>query len=100
MGATLQKSDLVILSSDWEGFGIPIVEAAMNRRLVASHPYPVLKEFQDAGLTVLPLDADTVLSVSPDEKAQILERNFSIAQEKFSPERVSELLRSAVLQAL
>lgn len=44
--------DLVLLPSTWEGWGLPVVEAAAAGRPVVAGPYPVLAEIRAFGLTV------------------------------------------------
>ncbi|NYI88007.1 glycosyltransferase involved in cell wall biosynthesis [Amycolatopsis endophytica] len=46
-------ADLVVLPSTWEGWGLPVTEAAAAGRLVVAGPYPVLDEIRALGLTVL-----------------------------------------------
>jgi glycosyltransferase involved in cell wall biosynthesis len=55
-------ADLVICPSTWEGFGNPLVEAAVARRPVVAGPFPVRTELEELGLRFLTLDA-------PDEAA-------------------------------
>lgn len=45
-------ADLVVLPSTWEGWGLPVVEAAASGRPVAAGPYPVLAEIRELGLAV------------------------------------------------
>jgi glycosyltransferase involved in cell wall biosynthesis len=45
-------ADVVVLPSTWEGWGLPVVEAAAAGRLVVAGPYPVLDEIRALGITV------------------------------------------------
>jgi glycosyltransferase involved in cell wall biosynthesis len=64
-------ADLVLFPSTWEGFGNPLVEAAIARRPVVAGRYPVRAELEALGLRFLPLDAlaDAAAWVArPDEE--------------------------------
>jgi glycosyltransferase involved in cell wall biosynthesis len=51
-------SDVVLLPSDAEGFGLPVVEAALARVPLVCADLPVLREVGGAGLYTFPLDAE------------------------------------------
>lgn len=60
-------ADLVLLPSTWEGWGLPVCEAAAASRLVVAGPYPVLDEIRALGLTVFdPGDIDGLLAAGTD----------------------------------
>lgn len=60
-------ADLVLLPSTWEGWGLPVCEAAAASRLVVAGPYPVLDEIRALGLTVFdPDDIDGLLAAGID----------------------------------
>ncbi len=44
-------SDLVLLTSDWEGWGMPVLEAAAAGRMPVTNPYPILAEIGGLGVT-------------------------------------------------
>jgi glycosyltransferase involved in cell wall biosynthesis len=43
-------ADVVVLPSLWEGWGLPVLEAAAARRLIVTTPYPVLGEIHRLGI--------------------------------------------------
>ena len=46
-------SDLVLLTSDWEGWGMPVLEASAAGRMPVTHPYPILTEIGGLGVTTV-----------------------------------------------
>lgn len=46
-------SDLVLLTSDWEGWGMPVLEAAAAGRMPVTNPYPILTEIGGLGVTTV-----------------------------------------------
>ncbi|MBV8949276.1 MAG: glycosyltransferase [Actinobacteria bacterium] len=50
-------ADLVVLPSTWEGFGNPMVEAAIARRVVVAGEFPVRAELEALGLRFLSPDS-------------------------------------------
>lgn len=91
-------ADLVVFPSTWEGFGNPVVEAVIARRMTALGSYPVLAELT-AGLSCLsvdrPDDATTWLR-APD--AGVLEHNYTAARARFSIEHLPDRLAVALSQ--
>jgi glycosyltransferase involved in cell wall biosynthesis len=80
-------ADLVLFPSTWEGFGNPLVEAAVARRPVVAGPYPVRDELAAYGLWFLPLDEPSAAARwlrAPDEarldaNAACVRRHLSLA---------------------
>ena len=94
--------DFVSFPSRWEGFGLPMVEAALQRRPLVARTYPVAEEFAAVGLRWIDIDG-------PDPAAQMrvqlespdrawLDHNAEVATTHFSLEasrrRLSSLLTS------
>ncbi len=64
-------ADLVAFPSTWEGFGNPMVEAAVARRAVVAGTFPVRAELEALGMRFLSLDAvdDAAAWIeAPDER--------------------------------
>jgi glycosyltransferase involved in cell wall biosynthesis len=79
-------ADVVVLSSTWEGWGLPVVEAAAARKVVVAGPYPVLAEIRSFGVTTFDLtDAAAVLDVlhRPDDLRRLLDANEAAVRENF-----------------
>jgi mannosylglucosylglycerate synthase len=71
-------ADLVVLPSTWEGWGLPVVEAAAARTLVVAGPYPVLDEIRAFGIIVhSPTDIEHVAALlgNPHALRHLLEAN-------------------------
>jgi len=63
-------ADLIALPSDWEGFGLPVIEAAAALRPTATHNYPVLAELHRLGLRTLDhTDPDAIAALLSDTAA-------------------------------
>lgn len=90
-------ADLVLLPSTWEGWGLPVCEAAAASRFVVAGPYPVLDEIRALGLTVFdPADLDGLLDASQD----VLAANLAAVQRHLDlrelPDVLAELIEEAV----
>ena len=74
-------SDVVVLSSVWEGFGNAAIESVAFRRPLARRRYPVMAEIERHGLRYFDLDAIESLEKfveRPD--LELLEENVEIAR--------------------
>jgi glycosyltransferase involved in cell wall biosynthesis len=89
-------ADAVVLPSDWEGFGNPVVEAAWARRPLAVADYPVLAEITGLGLRTFALDDPGALARfldTPDPA--VLDASLAAARRHFSMTDLPERLRTA-----
>jgi mannosylglucosylglycerate synthase len=91
-------ADLVVMPSQWEGFGNPLVEAMIAKRPVASASYPVLGELVGLGLQVLPIDDPPAVArflARPDPA--VLEHNYAVAARELAladlPGRLADAFR-------
>jgi glycosyltransferase involved in cell wall biosynthesis len=91
-------ADLVVFPSTWEGFGNPLVEAAIARRTVVAGDFPVREELEALGLHFLSLGAvdDAAACLRrPDPRrldanVDAVRRNLHIAS---LPSRLDDALR-------
>ena len=94
-------ADIVLLPSLWEGWGLPVVEAAAARRPAVTFPYPVLSEIHGLGITTVDhSDIETLTTLVNDAPRH---RAFSSANYSSSASldirRLPESLRRAVRRA-
>lgn len=78
-------SDLVTMSSTWEGFGNPVLESVTHRRPLAVYPYPVLEEIRSFGFHFFALDDTVALRAfleNPDEGLFV--HNLELARQHFN----------------
>jgi glycosyltransferase involved in cell wall biosynthesis len=90
-------ADVVVFPSTWEGFGNPLVEATIARRLVVAGPYPVRDELAAMGLSAPSLDdVDYVVRWLRDPDDTTLARNLDVVRRQLSlatlPERLADVL--------
>lgn len=63
-------ADLVLLPSRWEGWGLPVLEAAAAQRPAVTYPYPVLSEIHRLGIrTVDHADSAAITRLVSDPSA-------------------------------
>lgn len=94
-------SDIVVLSSSWEGFGNPAIESVAYRRPLARRRYPVMAEIERRGLRYFDMDAIEALRKfveMPD--SELLDDNLAAARPVYDlallPGRLSLLVRSVI----
>ncbi|MFR9729999.1 glycosyltransferase family 4 protein [Saccharopolyspora sp. MS10] len=92
-------ADLVLLPSRWEGWGLPVAEAAAAGRLVVAGPYPVLGELRALGLRVPgPDDLTEVAAMlrDPDSAAEMLAANRAAVREHLGADRLPAVLAELI----
>lgn len=100
MADAYAAADAVVLPSTWEGFGLPLLEAAVARRPLAVRRYPVAAELERAhGFAWLEVDDAAGLRAAldhPDQQA--LDRNQAIVRDCFNvcdlPARLTSILEA------
>jgi len=104
------RADLVTFPSIQEGFGNPVIEAALHRKPLFVNRYPVLNdilELTDGQFDFIIIDGkvnnkavERVNRVLTDEKlrSKMVKHNFAVARQYFSieylPGRIEKLIRS------
>lgn len=81
--------DGVLFPSRWEGFGQPVLEAAVHRRPIAVGAYPVADELRAFGFEWFPTDDAAPLAAflaAPDDALH--DRNEAVVREHFSLHRL------------
>jgi glycosyltransferase involved in cell wall biosynthesis len=81
--------DAVLFPSTWEGFGQPVLEAAVHRRPIAVGPYPVADELRSYGFRWFPTDDVAPLRAflaEPDESVH--DANEAVVREHFGLDRL------------
>ncbi|MCX2732129.1 glycosyltransferase [Saccharopolyspora sp. NFXS83] len=92
-------ADLVLLPSTWEGWGLPVAEAAAARRLVVAGPYPVLDELRALGLRVpTPDDVTTTAAVLRDPAATkaLLDANHTAVRDHLDAAELPAVLTDLI----
>jgi glycosyltransferase involved in cell wall biosynthesis len=81
--------DAVLFPSTWEGFGQPVLEAAVHRRPIAVGPYPVADELRPFGFRWFPTDDPEPLRAflaEPDDALH--DDNEAVVRASFSLDRL------------
>ncbi len=89
-------SSAVILPSDWEGFGNPVLEAAAYGRPLIVSPYPVLDELVASGYEFVTLGTDPTQAVEAifDGRAEAaMNHNRALIDEISGPRRLQKRLQ-------
>lgn len=94
-------ADLVLFPSDWEGLGMPPLEAAMRNRLSVVGTYPVAEEHRRLGFEwPRPESVATIRALlkDPQRRCEIVEHNRVLAEAHFSVDVISDRLRELLGQ--
>ena len=98
--------DLVSFPSRWEGFGLPMIEAALHRKALVARMFPVAREFAEAGLRWIDIDGPDPVArarealdpAARDSTAAWLDHNVGVATTRYSDaaarDRLGDLLAS------
>lgn len=105
MGDAYIYADLVTFPSDVEGFGNPVIEAAMYRRPLFVNRYPVLDDIlilAEGRFDFIVIDGDVTAAAvarahevltDPVAREKMVYENFVTAQRHFSMERLAQRLQ-------
>lgn len=89
MADAYASCDAVLFPSRWEGFGQPLLEAAVHRRPIAVAPYPVAEELRRFGFRWFPsVDATPLREFLDDPDHALHDHNAAIVREHFSLDRL------------
>jgi len=72
-------ADIVLLPLHWEGWGLPVVEAAAARRPAVTFPYPVLSEIHGLGIATVDhrdIEMITALVDDPQRRRAFTSANY------------------------
>jgi len=84
MAAAYAACDAVVLPSSWEGFGLPLVEAALHRKPIAVADFPVARELVAFGFRWFPVDDPAQLDAwLTDPDPALLDHNERLASTHF-----------------
>ncbi|GAA5123710.1 glycosyltransferase [Pseudonocardia adelaidensis] len=93
MAAAYAACDAVVLPSSWEGFGLPLIEAALHRRPVVVADFPVAVELRAFGFRWFPVDDPAQLGAwLADPDPALLDHNERVAGENFGIDAVARRL--------
>lgn len=93
-------SDVVVLSSTWEGFGNAAIESVAYRRPLARNRYPVMEEIERHGLRFFDLEAIEALEKfveRPDR--DLLDENQAIARAHYDLSLLPGRLEAALFSS-
>jgi mannosylglucosylglycerate synthase len=93
VAAAYAACDAVVLPSSWEGFGLPLIEAALHRKPIAVADFPVAAELRAFGFRWFPADDPAQLGAwLADPDPALLDHNERIAREHFGIDALARRL--------
>lgn len=94
-------ADVVVYPSSIEGFGNPVIEAAIRRKPLIGAGFPVAAEFAANGLRWFTTEQIRQLRAWLDDPdLRLLERNRAIAVREYSADAVAPLMESVLRRAI
>jgi mannosylglucosylglycerate synthase len=93
VAAAYAACDAVVLPSSWEGFGLPLIEAALHRKPLAVADFAVAAELRAFGFRWFPADDPAQLGAwLADPDPALLDANQKIAEEHFGIDALARRL--------
>ena len=92
--------DVVAMPSSWEGFGLPLVEAALHRRPVAVGTFPVAKELARFGFRWFDAhDPGPLRAHLADPDPALADHNEAVARAHFGIDALARRLQPLLSRA-
>jgi mannosylglucosylglycerate synthase len=93
VAAAYAACDAVVLPSSWEGFGLPLIEAALHRKPIAVADFPVARELVAFGFRWFPSDEPAPMrDWLADPDPALLDHNEAVAATHFGIDALAKRL--------